>query len=79
MTKNGKDVPLPYIVNVADVSRVTRSVCIFSKRTKDVAVGKQAHVEIPFEPVGQSDNMNPKSDDDEVLKIIRKSEYNMVE
>jgi hypothetical protein len=23
--------------------------------------------------------MNPKSDDDEVLKIIKKSEYNMVE
>ncbi|XP_050889075.1 uncharacterized protein LOC127094261 [Lathyrus oleraceus] len=65
MTENGKDVPLPSIVNVADVSRVTRSGRIFAKRTEDVAAGKQAHVEVPFEPVGQSDNMNPKSDDDE--------------
>ncbi|XP_050891028.1 uncharacterized protein LOC127096507 [Lathyrus oleraceus] len=79
MTENGKDVPLPSIVNVADVSRVTRSGRIFAKRTKDVTAGKQVHVEIPFEPVGQSDNMNPKSDDDEVLKLIRKSEYNVVE
>ncbi|XP_050918894.1 uncharacterized protein LOC127136374 [Lathyrus oleraceus] len=79
MTDNGKDVPLPSIVNVADVSKVTRSGRIFAKRTEDVAAGKQAHVEIPFEPVGQSNNMNPKSDDDEVLKLIRKSEYNVVE
>ncbi|XP_050874922.1 uncharacterized protein LOC127078517 [Lathyrus oleraceus] len=79
MTGNGKDVPLPSIVNVADVSRVTRSGHIFAKRIEDVAAGKQAHVEIPFEPVGQSDNMNLKSDDDEVLKLIKKSECNMVE
>ncbi|XP_050876724.1 uncharacterized protein LOC127080448 [Lathyrus oleraceus] len=79
MIENGNDVPLPSIVNVADVSRVTRTGRIFAKRTKDVAAGKQAHVEIPFEPVSQSDKMNPKSDDDEVLKLIRKSEYNVVE
>ncbi|XP_050890777.1 uncharacterized protein LOC127096223 [Lathyrus oleraceus] len=65
MTENGKDVPLPSIINIADVSRVTRSGHIFTKRTEDVAAGKHAHVEIPFESVGQSDNMNPKSDDDE--------------
>lgn len=71
ITENGKDVPLPPIVNVTDVSRVIRSRRIFAKRTKDVTTGKQAHVEIPFEPVGQSDNMNMKSDDDKVLKLIR--------
>ncbi|XP_050909053.1 uncharacterized protein LOC127122814 [Lathyrus oleraceus] len=65
MTENGKDVPLPSIVNVANVSKVTRSGCIFEKRTEDVAAGKQAHVEIPYELVGQSDNMNPKSDNSE--------------
>ncbi|XP_050889100.1 uncharacterized protein LOC127094288 [Lathyrus oleraceus] len=80
MIENGNDVPLPSIVNFVGVSRVTRSGRIFAKRTEDVAAGKQTHVEIPFEPVGQSDNMNPKSDDDdEVLKLIRKSEYNVVE
>lgn len=79
MTENGKDVPLPSIFNITDVSRLTRSGRIFAKRTKDVVAGKQAHVEMPFERVGQFDNMNLKSDDDEVLKIIRKSEYNMVE
>ncbi|XP_050909412.1 uncharacterized protein LOC127123212 [Lathyrus oleraceus] len=79
MIDNGKDVPLSSIVNVVNVSRVTGSGRIFAKRTEDVAAGKQAHVEFPFEPVGQSDNMNPKSDDDEVLKLIRKSEYNLVE
>lgn len=76
MNENGKKVSLPSIINVADVSRVTRSGRIFAKRTEDVAAGKQTHVEIPFEPVGQSDSMNPKSDDNEVLKIIRN---NMVE
>ncbi|XP_050875824.1 uncharacterized protein LOC127079489 [Lathyrus oleraceus] len=79
MTENGNDVPLPSIVNIVDVSRVTRSERIFAKRIEDVAEGKQAHVEILFEPVDQSDKMNPKSDDDEVLKLIKKSEYNMVE
>jgi hypothetical protein len=79
MTENGKDVPLPSIVNVTDVRRVTRSGRIFAKRIEDIAAGKQAHVEVPFEPVGQYDNMNLKSDDDEVLKLIRKSEYNVVE
>ncbi|XP_050895728.1 uncharacterized protein LOC127102400 [Lathyrus oleraceus] len=79
IVNNENDVPLPSIVNVVDVSRVTRSWRIFAKWTEDVAAGKQAQVEIPFEPVGQSDNMNPKSDDDEALKLIRKSEYNMVE
>lgn len=79
MTENGTDVPLPFIINATDVSRVTRSGRIFAKRTKDVATGKHTHVEIPIEPVDQSDSMNPKSDDGEVLKIIRKSEYNMVE
>lgn len=79
MSENGKDVPLPSIINIADVSRVIRSGRIFSKRTEDVTTGKQAHVEIPFEPVGQSNNINLKSDDNEVLNIIRKSEYNMVE
>jgi hypothetical protein len=79
MNENGKDVPLPSIVNVADVRRVTTSGRVFAKRTEDVTSEKQAHVEVPFEPVGQSDSMNPKSDDDEVLKVIRKVEYNMVE
>jgi ribosomal protein S5 len=48
MTENGKDVPLPSIINITGVSRVTRSGRIFSKRTEDIAAGKQAHVEIPF-------------------------------
>ncbi|XP_050878529.1 uncharacterized protein LOC127082337 [Lathyrus oleraceus] len=65
ITENRKEVPLPSIVNVVDVSRVIMSGRIFAKRTEDIAAGKQAHVEIPFEPIGQSDSMNQKSDDDE--------------
>jgi hypothetical protein len=37
MIDNGNDVPLPSIVNVADVSRVTRNGRIFAKRNEDVA------------------------------------------
>ncbi|XP_050895845.1 uncharacterized protein LOC127102527 [Lathyrus oleraceus] len=82
MIENGVEVPLPSIVNIVDVSIVTRSMCVYAftppRRTKDVAVGK-TQVEIPVEQVGQSSGTNQKVDNDEVFKLIKKNEYNMVE
>lgn len=76
------EVPLHYVVTIVDMSIVTRSGCVFAstppRRTKDVTVGKK-QVEIPVEQVGQSSGTNQKVDNDEVLKLIKKDEYNMVE
>ena len=81
MIEDGLEVPFPF-VNIVDVSRVTRSGRVFAstppRRTEDVIVGK-TQVEIPVEQVGQSSGTNQKVDNDEVLKLIKKNEYNMVE
>ena len=42
-------------------------------------MGKQAQVEISVVQSGQSSGVNQKSETDEVLKLIKKSEYNIVD
>ncbi|KAI5421776.1 hypothetical protein KIW84_045275 [Lathyrus oleraceus] len=91
MIENGQEVPLPMtnsVVNIADIAKVTRSDRVFGpvflKDVKEVAVTKT--VEVPaVNPVsapmcqsGESSKLKP-NDDDEVLRLIKKSEFNMVE
>ena len=47
MIENGKEVPLPSIVNITDVSRVTRSGRIFNRNTEKVPLEKESQAEIP--------------------------------
>lgn len=86
MLEDGKKVPihsLSYVVNIADVSGVTRCGRVFAsvapKRIEDPSVGKQAQVETPIVQYGQSNSVNQKSDRDEVLKLIKRREYNVVD
>jgi hypothetical protein len=91
MMKDGQEVPLPLtssMVSIADVTKVTRSGRVFGsmfpKKVEDCSVGKS--VEVPaVDPVstpkcqsGESSSLKP-NDDDEVLQLIKKSEFNMVE
>ena len=67
----------------AGVSGVTRSGRIFAsaapKRIEDASVGKQTQVETLFVQSGQSSGVNQKSDQDEVLKLTKRSEFNKVD
>ncbi|KAI5403814.1 hypothetical protein KIW84_051099 [Lathyrus oleraceus] len=89
MVENGQEVPLPTtnsVVNIADIAKVTRSGRVFRpvfpKDVEDVS----KKVEVPVvDPVstpkcqsGESNSLKP-NDDDEVLHLIKKSEFNMVE
>lgn len=82
MIEDKVEVHFPSVVNIADVIKVTRSGHVFAstppKRIEDVDVGK-TQVEIPLERVGQSNGTNRKVGNDEMLKLIKKNEYNMVE
>lgn len=49
------------------------------KRIEDTLVVKQDRVETPVAHSGQSSSVNQKSDHDEVLKLIQRSEYNVVD
>lgn len=49
------------------------------KRIEDASVGKQTQMETPIMQFGQSSGVNQKSDQDEVLKLIKISEFNMVD
>ena len=40
MMEDGKEVPLPSVVNITDISRVTRSGRVFNKGAEEVPVGK---------------------------------------
>ena len=92
MVENGQEVPLPttnYVVNIVDITKVTRSGRvfgpIFSKEVvEDVSVGKKMDVpavnpiSAPMCQSGESSKLK-SNDDDEVLRLIKKSEFNMVE
>ncbi|KAI5442749.1 hypothetical protein KIW84_011684 [Lathyrus oleraceus] len=88
---DGEEVPLPTtssMVSIADVTKVTRSGRVFGlvflKDKEEAVVSKK--VEVPVEnPVGcskdksgESSNLKP-NDDDEVLRLIKRSEFNVVE
>ncbi|KAI5423838.1 hypothetical protein KIW84_030166 [Lathyrus oleraceus] len=103
--EDGKEVPLPstYVVNIADVSGLTRSGRVFSAppnpqvdvRRADVAdyaerpVGNAVNTPNPelvakptstlkfFVSIGPSGNT--KEDCDEMLRLIKRSEYNVVD
>ncbi|KAI5408849.1 hypothetical protein KIW84_054612 [Lathyrus oleraceus] len=90
-TLDGQEVPLPTtssIVSIVDVTKVTRSGRVFGpvfpKDKEESVVSKKVEVHIE-DPVGfskgksgESSNLKP-NDDDEVLRLIKRSEFNMVE
>ncbi|KAI5396378.1 hypothetical protein KIW84_062544 [Lathyrus oleraceus] len=88
---NNRSVPLPttnYVVSIVDVTKVTRSGrvfgSVFPKNVDDVSVSKKVDVPVvesvtaPKCQSGESSGLKP-NDDDEVLRLIKKSEFNMVE
>ncbi|XP_050896675.1 uncharacterized protein LOC127103462 [Lathyrus oleraceus] len=85
MLEDGNEVPihsLSSVVNIADVSDVTQSGQVFSfvspRRIEDTLVGKKAQMETPIGQSGQSSGVNQNYDHDEALKLIKRSEFNMV-
>ncbi|KAI5404437.1 hypothetical protein KIW84_051562 [Lathyrus oleraceus] len=88
---NGQEVPLPTtssVVSIADVTKVTRSGRVFGpvfpENKEETIVGKKA--EVPnVDPVGCSKDKSGESSnlkanaDDEVLRLIKRSEFNVVE
>ncbi|XP_050897131.1 uncharacterized protein LOC127103946 [Lathyrus oleraceus] len=90
MIEDGKEVPLPSmpsVVNIIDVSGVTRSERVFAAvppRNVKAIVGKKTQVEAPIinnEPdvVEESSGANINLEFDEVLRLIKKSEYKVVD
>lgn len=89
MIKDRKEVPLPSIpsfINIANVSGVTRSGCVFATvppRNVKASVGKKTQVEAPIvnnkpDVVGASSGANINSEFDEVLRLIKKSENKII-
>ncbi|GAU51647.1 hypothetical protein TSUD_414690 [Trifolium subterraneum] len=91
MIEDGREVPIPLLpsaVNTAEVSRVTRRgrlVSAVSPDKVDAPVNGQVQLENPIvnselnKELGQSSGNNVNSDFDEVLKLIKKSEYKVVD
>ena len=91
MIENGVEVPIPPMpsfVSIADVSRVTRSGRIFAAvplKRPEVQVRRPIPAEIParnVEPrveIGRSNEPIPHPEDDEILKLIKRSEYKIVD
>ncbi|KAI5384540.1 hypothetical protein KIW84_071516 [Lathyrus oleraceus] len=91
MIENGQEVPLPVadsVVNIADIAKVTRSDRVFSlvflKVVEDVSVGKKAEIpamNLVNDPMCQSGESSKlkTNDDDKVLRLIKRSEFNVVE
>lgn len=94
MIKDGQEVPLPVatlVVSIVDIVKVTRSGRVFSmvvpKAAENIVVGKNARMVVPlFDPVntpiyesGESSELKNKDDNDEVLRMIKNSEFNIVE
>ncbi|XP_050895516.1 uncharacterized protein LOC127102154 [Lathyrus oleraceus] len=75
MIEDRVDVPLPPAVNIVDVRRVTRSGWIMIEDGVEVPLPSVVNIA----DVGQSSGTNQKVDNDEVLKLIKKREYNTVE
>jgi hypothetical protein len=91
MMNNGQEVPLPTtssVVSIADVTKVTRSGRVFGpvipESKEELIVGKKAWMP-SVDPVGCSRDKSGESSnlktnyDDEVLRLIKRSEFNMVE
>ncbi|KAI5428964.1 hypothetical protein KIW84_033817 [Lathyrus oleraceus] len=90
MIENGQDIPLPTansVVSIAYVVKVTRSGRVFGpvspKVMEDVSKKADVHlvnlVNAPTCQSGESSGLKVKYDDnDEVLRLIKKSEFNIV-
>ena len=86
MVEDDKEVHIPSfssVVNIVDVSGVTQSDRIFvdatPKRTKDVLIEKSTSEKTPAIQAIQSNSANQNADQDEVLKLIKKSGFNVVD
>lgn len=86
MVEDGKEVHIPafpYVVNIVDVSGVTRSGRVFAtvtpKRTEDVVIEKSSSEKIIVVQTDQSSIMDQIVDLYEVLQLIKKSDFNMVD
>ena len=76
------------VVSIVDVTKVTRSGhvfgSVFPKNVEDFSVNKKVDVPVvesvsaPRRQSGESSGLKP-NDDNEVLRLIKKSEFNMVE
>lgn len=76
------------MVNIAYIVKVTRSGRVFSpvfpKIVEDVSVGKKEEIPVvnlvsaPMCLFGESSKLNTNNDD-EVLRLIKRSEFNIVE
>ncbi|KAI5436355.1 hypothetical protein KIW84_022724 [Lathyrus oleraceus] len=76
------------MVNISDIAKVNRSGRVFSpvflKIVEDVSVSKKAEIPIanpvsdPTCQSGESSKLNT-NDDDEVLRLIKRCEFNVVE
>lgn len=87
MIEDGREVPippLPSVGNVAEVSRVLRNgrivpVVLPKKASAPVIEETQAKDPSAVKDIGQSSGTNANSEIDEVLKLIKKSEYKVVD
>lgn len=86
IVEDGKEVHIPAfpsVVNIANVSGVTQSGRIFvvaaPKRTEDVVIEKSSQEKTLVIHAGQSSIVNKNVDQDGVLKLIKKSDFNMVD
>ncbi|XP_050877776.1 uncharacterized protein LOC127081573 [Lathyrus oleraceus] len=86
MVEDGKEVSipaLPSVVNITDVSGVTRSGQIFvvvaPNRIEDVVIEKSSSERTPVIQAVQSSIVNQNPDQDEMLKLIKKSDFNMLD
>ncbi|XP_050889412.1 uncharacterized protein LOC127094649 [Lathyrus oleraceus] len=94
MIKDGQEVPLPAatsVMSIIDIVKVTRSGrelgMVFSKAVENAVIGKKDEAVVPLvDPVntpicqsGESSSLKFKDDNDEVLRLIKKSEFNIVE
>ncbi|KAI5421082.1 hypothetical protein KIW84_044792 [Lathyrus oleraceus] len=91
MIEKGQEVPLPMtssVVSIADVMKVTRSGRVFGlvvpESKEKLIVGKKA--EVPMvdlvgcsrDKFGEPSNLKANSNDDEVLRLIKRSEFNVL-
>ncbi|XP_050877328.1 uncharacterized protein LOC127081085 [Lathyrus oleraceus] len=86
MVEEDKEVPIPafpFVVNITDASGVARSGRIFAtatpKRTEDVVIEKSILEKSFVVQADQASIVNQNADQDEVLKLIKKSDFNMVD
>ncbi|XP_050889418.1 uncharacterized protein LOC127094655 [Lathyrus oleraceus] len=86
MIEDGKELPIPNfpsVVNITDVSGVTRSGRVFAvaapKRIEDMVIEKSNSEKTHVVQANQSSIVNQNVDHDEALKLIKKSDFNMVD